>query len=205
MPNMLDEIVCAEDCTDTEILPVVSFDDCNPEINKSEIIAIYAAGPDAIAFADFSDPEEWADRLSQTGTPPTGSTVAAKDLIRRLTVIADEPAPTDVTRAISNNRTQILDRTRVINVTIDEVNDANYDFARSTECGGGLKGKFWYETAGGYLYGGSNGLKAGPGGQAPTLRLSPVKERGTDSVETLAGTISWSNLKSAARVKSPFA
>lgn len=203
MADMLDEIVCAEDC-ETDTLPVVSFDDCAPEINKSEIIAVYIAGEDAADFTDVGDPEEWADRLSQTATVPSGSTVPVKDLIRRLTVIADKPAGTEVTKVVSNNRTITLDRTQVLNITIDEVNDANYDLARATECGNGLPVKAWYETAGGYLYGGKTGIKNGVGGAKPVLKLQPVKERGNDSIETLVGTIAWGNLKSEARVKSPF-
>lgn len=204
---MLETIVCATDC-DSEVLPIVSFDDCNPEINKSEIVAIFIALTDAAPFEDVSDPAEWAARLSQTATPPPvvggGTATPIKDLIRRLTVIADKPASTDVTKAVSNNRVITVDRTRVINVTIDEVNDSNYDLMRKTECGNGLSVKAWYLTAGGYLYGGVEGILSGLGGQKPVLKLQPIFERGTDSIETLAGTLSWSNVKSEPRVKSPF-
>lgn len=200
---MLEEIVCDADC-DTGTLPVVSFDDCNPEINKSEITRIFMALPDAADFTDESDPEEWAARLSQTAVPPAGEPLTpVKDLIRELTVIADKPASTEVVYAASNNRSIITDRTRVINVTIDETNDDNYDLMRKSECGAGIAGKFWY-ISGGKLYGGKSGLKGGVGGKKPVLKLGEVLERGVDAVATYAGTITWSNLKSEKRVVSPF-
>lgn len=203
---MLDEIVCPTDC-DAVTLPVVSFDDCNPEINKSEIVAVFIALSDAVDFDDVSDPLEWAARLSQTANPPAvvggGTLTPVKDLIRRLTVIADKPASTETTKAISNNRTITVDRPRVINITIDEVNDDNYDLARSTECGNGISVKAWYLTAGGYLYGGASGIKNGIGGTKPVLKLNVVLDRGVDAIETITGTITWSNLQSESRVLSP--
>lgn len=201
---MLDEIVCAEDCDDG-LLPVVAFDDCNPEINKSEIVAVFIALPTAADFTDVADPAEWAKRLSQNATPPAGTPATpVKDLIRRLTVIADKPVPTETLRTISNNRESITDRTRLINITIDENNDENYDLARATECGIGLPVKAWYLTAGGYLYGGKTGLQAGPGGKRPVLKLSEQLDRGIDSIAVYTGTLGWSNVKTEGRVLSPF-
>lgn len=203
---MLDEIVCTTDC-DNEVLPPVVFDDCAPEFNKSEITAVYMALPDAADFEDESDPLEWAARLSQNSTPPApvggGTATPVKDLIRKLTVIGDKPAPTESSYTGSNQRVSILDRARLINITIDETNDANYDLMRATECGIGLAGKFWYES-GGKLYGGKSGIKRGISGQRPVLKLNQVLDRGADAVATFAGTIAWSNLKSEARVPSPF-
>lgn len=204
--TMLEEVLCATGC-DTEVLPVVSFDDCSPELNKSEITAIFMALPDAADFTDESDPTEWAKRLSQNGTPPAVVSPAVatpvKDLIRQLTVIGDKPAPAETAYAASNNRSFILDRPRLINVTIDETNDSNYDLMRATECGIGLSGKFWY-VAGGYLYGGKSGLTNGIGGQKPVLKLNQVLDRGVEAVATFAGTIAWGNVKSERRVVSPF-
>lgn len=199
---MLDEIVCATDC-ETEVLPVVSFDDCNPEINKSEITRIFIALPSAADFTDEGDPTEWAARLSQTAVPPVGDpTTPVKDLIRELTVIADKPAPTDTTYAASNNRTITIDRPRLVNITIDDTTDDNYELMRRTECGNGLSVKVWY-IAGGYLYGGKKGVM-GAGGKFPILKLQQPLDRGVDAVATIAGTLSWNNLKSEARVLSPF-
>ena len=201
---MLDEIVCA-DCDDI-VLPVVSFDeDCLLDVSKSEIVAIFFALPSAADFEDVSDPLEWAKRLSQTATPPAGNPLTpVKDLIRKLIVIGDKPLPTETVRAISNNRSITIDRPRVINITVDQVSDPNYELMRAAECGNGLPIKFWYLTAGGKLYGGNKGVQGGFGSARPVLKLGQVLDRGNDAIEILSGTISWNNIKSEARVDSPF-
>lgn len=197
---MLEDFLCGNGCDSTE-LPIVSFDDCAPELNKSEITSVFMALPDAADFVNEGDPAEWAARLSQSATPPVGT--AAKDMIRQLTVIGDKPAPTETLYAASNNRSVTIDRPRAVNVTIDETNNSNYDLMRYTECGIGLPGKFWY-VAGGYLYGGQSGVKKGLNGQKPVLKLNQVLDRGVEAVATFAGTVTWGNPMSERRVPSPF-
>lgn len=187
------EITCPTDCSTD--LPVVSFDDCNPEARLSEITKIYIARTDAVAFTDVEDPTEWAKRLSMTATPPAGEPATpVKDLIRPLTVIGDRPAPTPVSVDISNGRTKQLRKDFVINFTIDEITPENLEFQRNSECT--MKVKFWYEIAGGLLFGGNEGIEA-------TLNSDLVLDRGTEAIVAINGTLTWKGKFTEEAVESP--
>lgn len=189
------EIICPTDCSTD--LPVVSFDDCNPEARLSEITKIYIARPDAVAFTDVALATEWAKRLSETATPPAGEPATpVKDLIRPLTVIGDRPAPTPVTVDISNGRTKQLRKDFVINFTIDEITEENLTFQRTSECN--MKVKFWYEIAGGLLFGGNEGIEA-------TLASDLVLDRGTEAIVAINGTLTWKGRFTEEAVESPIA
>lgn len=189
------EITCPTDCS-TE-LPVVSFDDCNPEARLSEITKIYIASPEAVSFTSVGSASEWAKRLSMTNAPPAvegeEDPTPVKDLIRPLTVIGDRPAPTAVSVDISNGRTKQLRKDFVINFTIDEITEENLTFQRNTECN--MKVKFWYE-AGGLLFGGNDGIEG-------TIASDLVLERGTDSVMAINGTLTWKGKFTEEAVESP--
>lgn len=176
---------CAEDCDFT--LPVVSFDDCSPDVAFSEIRRIFIAKKAAVAFSNWLSPTEWLARLSETST--TGN-----DYIRPLTVIGDKPAATPVTKVISNNRTITVGKDHVINYTIDDISQENYDFMRALECGGQFR--FWFETAGGYIYGGNSGFLARISGDI-------ILNRGVDETESIAGAITWRTKFSPERGVSP--
>lgn len=176
---------CPTNCAPA--LPIVNFDICAPKINLSEIEKIYFAKPSATPFTDWKTATEWATRISQTD-------VVSDDTIRPMTVIADKPAPANKIKEVSNGRKIVTGKDHTLNVTIDDVSDENYEFARTTECGGQVK--IWYEIQGGYLYGGNEGINA-------TLVLDDVLNRGRDEIETLTGSISWSAKFSPERTLSP--
>jgi uncharacterized protein YheU (UPF0270 family) len=188
------DIVCPTGCDD--VVPVVSFDDCNPEFMESEIKKIYVASGGAIPFEDWSDATEWGERVSQSGTPPTGSTVAAKDLIRPLTVIGDKPEPTSVTRELSNRRTRTIGKDHTINFTIDELTQENRDFQRKTECGSAVR--VWYEIHGGLMFGGNEGILG-------NLTSNLVLARGTDEIALINGTVTWRSKFTEESIPSPLA
>jgi hypothetical protein len=169
MPNP----TCSATCDIT--LPVINFDDCNPEVNFSEIVRFFIAKKGAAAFTNWLSSSEWLTRISETST--TGN-----DYIRALTVIGDKPAATDVIKEISNGRKKVIGKDHIINFTIDDVSQENYDFMRALECGGIFK--FWYETAGGKIFGGNEGFDA-------QVSMNSVLARGKDEIETIAGVISW--------------
>lgn len=173
-------VVCPDGCDD-DLLPV-SFDDCAPEPSASEINKIYIAAGGAADFTDYSDPTEWASRLSQDGTVPDGSTFLAIDLIREVTVIADKPAPSTTSKDLSNNRTIDVQDAYVINITVDEFNAINQEFFQAMNCG--TKVKLWYGTLGGKLFGGNTGRKA-------QVKLKPVLGRGNTEIATFVGTANW--------------
>lgn len=176
---------CPANCT-TE-LAETNFNECAPAINLSEIVRIFIALASATPFTDVAQASEWTTRLSQTATDV--------DAIRALTVIADKPAGTAVTRDISGGRTYIIGKDHTLNVSIDDTSDENYEFIRKLECGG--KFKIWYETAGGYLYGGNEGIPT------KSVNFDDVLNRGADEIETFEGTITWRAKFHPERVKSP--
>ena len=142
---------CASGCAPAG-LPTVSFDDCQPEINHSEVEELFIAKTSAIDFTDWTSPSEWATRLSQSATS-TGNE------IRRLTVIGDKPAAQPEKKVISKKRTIKLDATHTLNCEIDDTNNTNYTAMRSWQCSGN-KAKIWYKTRGGKLFGGNSGITA---------------------------------------------
>jgi hypothetical protein len=168
-------------------LAAVKFEECAPEVNFSEIQYIFIAKPNAAALADWTQPAEWATRLSQTST-------SGDDYIRKLTVIADKPAPTGNVKEISADRTINVDKTHVINLTIDETNSTNFEFLRQLECGGQVK--IWYQTKSGHLFGGNAGIKV-------TMILDMVLARGTGEIQAFNGTCTWKAKFTEERCVSP--
>lgn len=168
-------------------LGTVLFDDCAPKINASEIKRIFIAKATAEPFTDWETATEWTTRMVQSGDTPAG-------VIRTLTVIGDKPAGSPVQRDISNGRKYIVGKDHVVNFTVDDVSVENYEFMRLLECGGRFR--IWYETKGGYLYGGNEGILA-------SLQLDDVLPRGNDEIETLNGTATWRSRFSPERVLSP--
>lgn len=181
MPNP----TCPETCDFN--LPVVSFDDCNPLIAYSEIRRVFIAKKGAAPFANWLNAAEWLTRLSQTS-------VVGDDYIRPLTVIGDKPAAADVVKDISNGRKKVIGKDHTLNITIDDVTQSNYEFMRALECGGQFR--FWYETSGGFIYGGNEGFVA-------NISLNDILNRGVDEIETIAGPITWRTRFSPERGLSP--
>ena len=176
--------LCPNDCD--QPLAEVEFDDCAPEINLSEIKRVFISKGSAAAFNNWAQAQEWTERISQNGTEPNA--------IRELTVIGDMPAGSGVSKDISNGRKYVVGKDHTLNFTVDDVSDENYEFMRATECGG--KYRLWYETKGGYLYGGNEGILA-------SLVMDDVLNRGTDEIETLNGVLTWRKKFSPERTKSP--
>lgn len=171
---MADYPECAQDCL-TKKLPATNYSKCAPKVRLSEIRRIAVAAEDADPFVNVEDPAEWEARLA---LPLTN-----KNAVRWLTVIGDMPAGTPTTITISNGRQITLTKQRVVNYTIDDVSDENYEFMRSMECGGKLKA--WLETEGARLFGGDGGILG-------THVQDPVLTRGADGYEQILGVMSWS-------------
>jgi hypothetical protein len=181
MPNP----TCPSNCATA--LPAASFSSCAPEVNLAEISYIYLAKGIATAFTDWAAPTEWGTRVDNANT--TGD-----DYIRKLTVIGDKPEPTTSEREISAGRKVNVLKTHVINFTIDETNDANHELLRSLECGGSYK--IWYETKGGKIFGGNEGITA-------SVFLNMVLNRGTDEIMAYNGRIEWKSKFTEEREVSP--
>ena len=179
-------ITCPNDCE--EELPIVKFSDCAPVIMLSEIRRIFLGKKGTQPFTDWKLASEWTERLDETAV--TANT------IRPLTVIADKPAGSPVVKEISNGRKYNLRKDFTINIEIDDVSPENYEFMRVTQCGGEYK--LWFETAGGRLYGGNEGIDA-------SLVLDNVLGRGKDEIEKITGTASWDDKFSPEMCVSPIA
>jgi hypothetical protein len=182
--------LCPDTCDDF-IVPSVSFDDCAPEINESEIEWIAVANKDASDFEDVEDAEEWTTRINQTA-PESGT----DDSIRMIRVIGDKPAPEETEITISGNRTQTTGATHTANFDIDETNTVNYEFIRKLQCN--TKVKLWYITRGNKVYGGICGLKA-------KLKARLVQNRGNGEIEKFTGTFVWEDKIDPPRAEWPLA
>ena len=179
-------VVCPNNC-ETE-LPEVRFSKCSPTIVLSEIVRIFLGKQSTEPFTDWKSATEWTTRLSENGT--------TANAIRPLTVIADKPAGSPVVKEISNGRKYNLRKDFTINIEIDDVSEENYEFMRVTQCGGEYK--LWFETAGGRLYGGNEGIDA-------SLVLDNVLGRGKDEIEKITGTATWGDKFSPEMCVSPIA
>lgn len=180
-------VTCPTDCSGA--LPVVSFSKCAPDARISEITHLLVGKGDAAAFTDWTDATEWAARLSQS---------VIGDKIRTLTVRANKPATTKTEQTMTNNRKVVTNRHHVINFTVDEMNDSNYDFFRTTQCGIILF-RIWYINNNTKdIYGGNPGIYAALFGE-------PVYDEGTGVLQKFVGTLEWDSMQDPPRAVNPIA
>jgi hypothetical protein len=179
-------VICLTDCNSA--LPPVNFSFCAPTVLLSEIRRIFVAPLAADDFADWTSAAEWIERVSENNS--------SVNAIRPLTVIADKPAASPVRAAISNGRDIPIRKDHTVNWTIDDVTPENYEWVLAVaECG--VQVKIWFETEGGFMYGGNSGI--GP----CSITGDDILNRGLDQYETLAGTLTWKAKNSPERVVSP--
>lgn len=177
--------VCPTGCTS---MPApVDFDVCAPEILFGEIRHIYVASGESTPFTDVESLSEWTTRISNDAVD--------EDTIRELMVSADLPAASADEIIISLGRKVYSPATHVINVDIDDLSAANYEFARTTSCNAAYR--IWFATES-KIYGGTDGILA-------TINLRPVIERGVKSINKLTGTITWDAQFSPEMNDNPFA
>jgi hypothetical protein len=139
--------VCSTGCADTvNGLPTFKHDLCAPEVNVGEIENIYI-GLRGEPFTDVESATEWTTRLA--------STTSTK--LVKMVVMGDKPKPASNVKEISGNRKIQLPKDHVVNFTIDETNAENHEAIRQLQCGGNFNA--WYETSGGLLFGGNEGLE----------------------------------------------
>jgi hypothetical protein len=170
----------------SESLPQTDFNFCAPDIRASEIRRIFIARVGAMPFVDWSNGAEWSFRLTQTGT--------AIDAIRTLWVIGDKPAPTAKRAVISGGRKVTVRKDHVIHATIDDVNQTNHEFIMSL--GLGKHFRVWYETMGGFMFGGNDGI-------VTLFNADMVLLRGQGEIMTYQATLDWNNLRTEDKCISP--
>lgn len=187
--------ICPTDCT--SVLNSVNFSDCAPDIVASEIHKVFIAKGNCDPFADWTSATEWTQRIMSSGSYVTAATAVNPgndSAIRPLTVIGDKPAASSVVKDISNGRKHVVGKDHTLNITVDDVSEENYEFMRATECGGTFR--IWYETKGGFLYGGNSGIRA-------SIVMDDVLNRGNDEIEAINGVITWRERFSPERCSSP--
>lgn len=182
---MTDTVTCPSGCSSA--LPAVSFNKCAPDVRISEITHILAGKGDAAAFTDWTSGTEWGTRLDQS---------ASGDKIRVLTVRASKPATTKTEQTATLNRKVVSNRHHVINILIDEMTDANYDFFRTTQCGEILFRMWFINNNTKDLYGGNAGIYA-------TIFGEPIYDEGTGVLQKFVGTIEWDSAQDPPRVLNP--
>jgi hypothetical protein len=178
--------VCATGCDNAlESLPAWNFSECAPEVNAGEIESIFMGVP-GNAFTDWKSAAEWNARLTS---------LTATKLVR-LTVSGEKPKPTGNSKDISGGRKIQLDSDHVLNFTIDETSEANHDAIRQLECGGQFL--FWYETSGGLMFGGNDGILA-------SISAGMVIPKSRKDALTYEGSLTWSAKFTEERIVSPIA
>lgn len=184
--NRFCQLIGSPVCDDGIPMPIVVFDFCNPAIILSEIKTVYLAKTNTPDFFDWSDRNEWQGRVSETSNEI--------EALRPITVVGDKPLPQTTIRVISNRRKVATDKVHVINCTIDDVSDNNHGFMVNMR--GGRYMKIWYETLGGYMYGGAKGIYA-------FVQIEMTLARGPGEIATLILIATWNNLTTELRSISP--
>lgn len=178
---------CDQACDDF-ILPKTQFDDCNPEINESQIEKAFVCTDLEADLTDWNDPAEWANRITDTPTTP-------QDIIE-LTVVGDMPLPEKTEKVISGGRKVQVNKDRTVNFDIDELNDINYDAAIALQCA--KKVKIWFQTRSGHLFGGNKGINA-------DVDLDLFLSRAEGDIQIFQGTFKWKSKFAPLRIVSPIA
>lgn len=164
--------ICQDGCD--AIPPELSFTDCDPEVHEAEIDRIFFMSLGGNPLNDWTDPTEWASRLSNTSNDVNA--------IRYMNVVGEKPAAEGDAKKISRNRKIKMQKVHTINFDVDETNTTNYDALRELECGGNFY--VWYQTAGGHLYGGNVGIEA-------FIDINDVIAKDRTELELFVGTITW--------------
>jgi len=153
----------------------------------------------------------WHPTGGSTGTPTNitnwGATLATSDFDidnadatdvkqKRIFGVGDMPSPEFSSVTVNNFNTVDIAGTWTLNFDIYDVGSSSYDYLRKLECSK-VKPQFVFTTVGGKIYGDADGI-------TPTqFRLSPVLERGEESIEKWVLTITWKSQTAPDRYDNP--
>lgn len=166
-----EDVLCDNTCE--SIIPPTKFNLCEPEGAFGQITQLFVTNP-GFPLTDENSAAEWQGRINMPDSNP------AK--IWRLLVIGDLPASESAEVEMSGDRTISGPEQRTLNVTIDEVNQENYDFHRATQCN--KRFKVWYMAFGGDAYGGPEGIDM-------PLKFKHVITGNTNELQTLVAAGKW--------------
>jgi hypothetical protein len=177
--------ICNDFCTST--VPPVRFSECSPSIITSEIDYIYVARI-GNPLTDWTSVSEWNTRIDNT--------MGSANSIQKWTVIGDKPKSEPSTRTISGGRTYTVTRAHTLNFTIDDLTLENLSAVINFQCGGTFL--IWYSIAGGYLFGGNDGIEA-------SLEMGTVHTASRDENSTIQGSWTWKNKHDPQAILNPMA
>lgn len=173
-------------CSDETGMPETDFNYCEPNVLLSEIKRVFFAVVAADPFDDWFNPVSWNARLSEDSND--------RNAIRPLNCIADKPLPIPIRKRISCERNVTTHKTHIVNVSIDEVSDANHAFMQSLKKG--KRVRFWYETTGGLMFGSNDGIIA-------TVFGDMVLDRGQGEIMRYELQVLWNSLGTETYIDSP--
>ena len=174
---------CPDGCTGSPAENTYNY--CKQDIETGEVEEVFIAAGDSECFTDWKLPGEWAARISQDSPDPNS--------IRRFRGIGDLPAGASDAVVISKGDVFNTEKTFTLNYDVEDVSDANYEFMRTIECNGKLKG--WY-AAGAKLFGGNCGIDI-------SIGANYVIERGQKSLHKIVFVFTWNNQHSPERCTNP--
>lgn len=169
-----------------EELGEVNFDFCQPDVKTSEIRRVFIARVGSAPFMDWTLAVEWIVRLTQSGM--------GMDAIRPLTVTGDKPAPSTKKVKLSNDRSKVMRKDHTVNATIDDVSDTNHQFVVDMKAGRYFR--LWYETMGGLMFGGNEGIVC-------FVNIDMLLPRGAGEIMVYQLTALWENVRTEDRCISP--
>ena len=175
-------ITCPTGCQND--VPVVSFDECNPLVDFSEVDKLYLTAV-SNPLSDWTDAAEWATRIDNSG-------VAASD-IRELWVKGELPEPERTNTEIDNDRDVWSPMKFTMPVTVYETNLINYDFVRQLQCGGEYL--MWW-SAGENMYGGTDGIEV-------NVKASHIITLGSKEANTIVLEVTWDAKHNPERITNP--
>ena len=175
-------IVCPDGC-DVE-LPELKMEECNPDVDFSEVNKIYFTNVD-FPLTNWHEVTEWNGRLSNDSV--------AINAIRYMHVAGDKPPAESNETKISLCRTFYSEKDHTLNFDIDETSPMNNEAMRELECGGELM--VWYATEN-YLYGGNWGVRA-------TVVINDNITRGCTELNTIQGQFKWQSRHHPEKIVNP--
>lgn len=166
-------------CVSTQA-PATGFSDCAPLPELSEIEYVAIGNPQSAAFTDITSAAELMTRISPT--------LVGNNAIRLLTVIGELPAPAPVTINMSGGRVIDAADDNTLTLTIDDLSQANYDYAAFLKKNPYQK-LFFFVNQSQKMYHFGN---AGIGVKIAVVANMPT---GRDSITTLTLTATWRSVQ----------
>lgn len=181
-----------EACEDW-VSPAIQSEYCpeNVELELSEIKRVFMAQVDPTdASLPLNGPTDWNLEADWAGSIDN----TTDDKIRALYGMGDKPEPERTTVTVHDNQEVDLPASHTVNFSVMDMNLVNYEALRAYQHGATVF--FWFETRGGGLYGGQNGIKA-------RVRAFFTKERGNEAYHQGNLVFTWTHKCDPEKIVSP--